>query len=127
MSLSITEKNYSLAVLAVLNKYVGTPVRWGRTKKLKDRFEGTFVSVKYEANFRRGGGFDFLLQYNGKTDFQAATLKNMYNDYVDRIAQYKKAGFVSEQRRMALSFPKTTCCNFSTGNINCSISFAPSN
>jgi hypothetical protein len=98
----LVNKNKILGILANDN---GTPVRWGRHKAFEETYEGTLLGFKWEQNFRRGGGFDGLLEYKGHIDWMGNIMNMMKNDYFATFAS--KIGTKSKSRRKAFEMPKT--------------------
>ena len=123
--LTLLEHRYSLIILAIWNaSFSNIPIRFGRTKVFGDgHFEGVLNGIRLRPIFRRGGGFEFQITYNGVTDWQAPTMKAMLNDYIKKIKHH--LSFTKEEQRARLPkrstklkdirVPRTQVCNSSLG------------
>ena len=109
------QKADSLAILGILNKMQGTLVRFGRTKKITERFFGILVGCKYEIILRRGGGFELNIKYKNEFNWHLPTIRNMLNDYISCISNHITNGTHNlKHRRQALEIPRTKVPNGST-------------
>ena len=105
------------AILRVLSRYNGVPIRWGKTKKIKDMFIGYLVGASFTPTSRMGGGFNLKINYGDIVDDgHQTTMKRMQKDYFQVLQSYIDSAngervFINNKR---IVIPRTTSRNAST-------------
>jgi hypothetical protein len=116
-AITAIELAWSKSIVEILRGYSGVEVRWGMTKKIDDRFVAIIRGCKYTPNFRRGGGFELLLEYNGVVAYSSVIMATMRRSYIDKIKEHIAATATGNcklfRRRCALTLPKNREVNLS--------------
>jgi len=104
-------------LLRVLTMYKGVPIRWGKTKKIKDVFIGHLIGASFSHTSRMGGGFNLHIRYGGVNySNHQDTMKQMQKDYFQCLQVYIDTAnggpLMIDNKRIVI--PRTTSRNAST-------------